>query len=381
MNLTKPAFDEQEMILLRDCLNSGWVTQGTMVRRFEAMFVKRHKVKFALATSSCTTALHLAIMALDIGPGDEVIVPAFTWVTSANCVEYVNAKVVFADVEEDTFNISPTSLEAAITPNTKAVVVVHLFGLAAKMDEIIRIARKHQLYIVEDAACAIGTTYDSKPVGGLGDIGCFSFHPRKIVTTGEGGMITTNHEKYSDKIASLKNHGASTPPNTENTLYYKPYQMDDFNVLGYNFRLSDIQASIGIAQMGKLESFLTERRVLAERYYELLQDIEEILLPQRPGMCGHTFQSFVIRVKEGGLHSRNRLMDELYAHGIQTRPGTHAVHRLGYYRKKYNLQPSDFPKASVCEDTSVTLPLYPDMTEEDQLFVVQRIKESFSAQR
>ena len=195
MKLTAPKFDESEIELLRACLDSGWVTQGPMTRRFEELIAARHGVKHALATTSCTAALHLAATALGLKAGDEVVVPAFTWVTSAHCAEYVGARAVFADIDLATYNLDPAALAAAITPRTKAVVAVHLFGLAAPMDEILSIARRHDLVIIEDAACAIGTTYKGKPVGGLADVGCFSFHPRKIVTTGEGGAVTTKDDE------------------------------------------------------------------------------------------------------------------------------------------------------------------------------------------
>ena len=377
MNLTRPKFDDDEMRLLKQCLDSGWVTQGPFTAEFERLFSARHQVKYALATTSCTAALHLAVMALDLRPGDEVIVPAFTWVTSAHCAEYVGAKAVFADVEPNTYNLDPKAFEAAITQNTRAVVVVHLFGLAAKMGEIMPIAKKHGLSVIEDAACAIGTTYDGKPVGGIGDIGCFSFHPRKIITTGEGGMVTTSEEDFANRIRSLRNHGATAHLKPiEQPL--RPYWMGPFDLLGYNLRLSDIQAAIGVAQMSKLDALLEERRDLAERYSRLLSDLEQIALPiTTDAKSRHTYQSYVIRVLKGGMTKRNEIMDYLDSQGIQTRPGTHAVHHLGYYANKYNIKPEQFPVASTCEDTTITLPLFPDMTEKEQDFVISFLKKAF----
>ena len=375
MNVTEPKFDEREIELLRACLNSHWVTQGPFAKKFEQAFAQKHQVSFALTTTSCTAALHLAVLALGLGPEDEVIVPAFTWVTSANCVEYVGARVVFVDVEPNSFNLGSTLLEKAITPNTKAIVVVHLFGLAAKMDEIMTVARKHHLYVIEDAACAVGTTYRDKPVGGFGDVGCFSFHPRKIITTGEGGMVTTNFEKIALKIQSLRNHGATgvPPAYKENP---KPYAMSTFDVLGYNLRMSDIQAAVGVAQMEKLDALLSERKQMAKNYDELLCNVNRIAPPIVPQGCGHTYQSYVIRVLQGGRQKRNEIMDYLASLNIQTRPGTHAVHRLGYYQSKYHLSPSDFPVASLCEDMTITLPLFPGMTLEDQQVVISNLKKA-----
>lgn len=371
MQITSPAFDEQEILMIKQCLDSGWVTQGPMTHQFEELFQQQHQVQYALATTSCTAALHLAAMALQLEPGDEVIVPAFTWVTSAHCAEYVGAKVVFADVERDTFNIDPVALEAAITPKTKAVVVVHLFGLAARMEEILAIAHKYNIAIIEDAACAVGTTYDGKPVGGLGDIGCFSFHPRKVITTGEGGMLTTNNAELAERLKVLRNHGASPNPHIDAT---KPYYMGCFDQLGFNLRFSDIQAAIGIAQMKKLSKLLSERINLAKQYNQHLEGVADIATPTIPTLCGHSYQSYVIKIIDGGVNRRNTIMEVMAADGIQTRPGTHAVHRLGYYQNKYNLKAEQYPNAADAEDLSITLPIFPGMNENDQQLVVNSLK-------
>ncbi|MEE8492545.1 MAG: DegT/DnrJ/EryC1/StrS family aminotransferase [Nitrospirales bacterium] len=373
MNITSPKFDDHEIQLVKQCLASGWVTQGPFVQEFEKLFASRHQVTHALATTSCTAALHLACMALRLKPGDEVVVPAFTWVTSAHCVEYMGAKVVFAEVEAETFNIDPKALEAALTPNTRAVVVVHLFGLAAKMQEIMAITRERGVAVIEDAACAVGASYQGRPVGGFGEFGCFSFHPRKVITTGEGGMVTTNLADLAAKVRSLRNHGATGHPEGDPTVG-KPYGMGTFDMLGHNLRLSDVQGSIGVAQMSKLDALLAERKGLAKRYDDLLAGVEELRTPAVPEKCGHTYQSYVVRVAQGGMAKRNAIMELLAAQNIQTRPGTHAVHRLGYYAKKYNLRAEDFPISAACEDTTITLPLFPGMTDEDQQCVVEALR-------
>lgn len=370
MQITAPAFDESELRLVRECLESGWVTQGRLTERFEQLTAQRHQVAHAFATTSCTAALHIAAAALNLGPGDEVVVPAFTWITSAHCAEYVGAKAVFADVRPETFNIDPAALEAAITPRTRAVVAVHLFGLAADMEAIMAIARRHDLAVIEDAACAIGSSHRGRPVGGIGDIGCFSFHPRKVITTGEGGMVTTRRDDLVEAVKALRNHGATgvvaspdDPPG--------PWTMATFNRLGFNLRLSDIQAAVGVAQFAKLEELLAERRRLALRYSEMLAGLDAFALPtDGVDTDGHTFQSYVIRVLDGGRGRRNRIMSEMAEADIQTRPGTHAVHRLGYYRDKYGLRAEDFPIAAACEDTTITLPIFPGMTQSDQERVV-----------
>jgi len=370
MNITAPKFDEEEIRLLRQCLDSGWVTQGPMVLEFERLFAARHRVPQALATTSCTAALHLAALALELGPGDEVIVPAFTWVTSAHCAEYVGAKAVFADVSSASFNLDPAALAAAITPRTRAIVAVHLFGRAAPMEEILALARPRGIAVIEDAACAIGTTYRGRPVGAIGTIGCFSFHPRKAITTGEGGMVTTASEELAARARSMRNHGATGVAPGEDPS--KPYTMGTFNALGYNLRLSDIQAAVGVAQMAKLDGLLAERRRLALGYSRLLAGVAGVAAPEDD--VGHTYQSFVIRVLEGGRKKRNAVMEALAAEGIQTRPGTHAAHRLGYYAGKYGIRPEQFPVAVACEDETITLPIFPGMAAPEQEFVVSSLR-------
>ncbi|WP_076858901.1 DegT/DnrJ/EryC1/StrS family aminotransferase [Bradyrhizobium mercantei] len=373
MNITEPSFDEAEIALLRECLNSKWVTQGPLTERFERLIAEKHGVKHALACTSCTAALHLATLALKLGPGDEVIVPAFTWVTSAHSAEYVGAKPVFVDVDLSTFNLDPDRLLAAITPRTKAIVAVHLFGLAAPMDEIKAIAEPRGIAVIEDAACAIGTTYKGKPVGAIGDIGCFSFHPRKAVTTGEGGAVTTNRDDLAERVRSQRNHGSTGAPDAS-IEPHGPWTMATFDNLGFNLRLSDIQAAVGVAQMGKLDRLLAERRRLGRRYSELLAGANSIVTPLGGDVEGHAYQSYVIRLLEGGRKRRNALMSALADKKIQTRPGTHAVHRLGYYVNKYALKPEQFPNAVTAEDTTITLPIFPGMTEDDQQMVVQIVR-------
>ena len=376
--LTQPSFDDEEILLLKQCLNSGWVTQGPLVKKFEDLFSARHQVRHSLATTSCTAALHLATLALELGPGDEVIVPAFTWVTSAHAAEYVGARAVFADIDLSTYNLSPDAFRAAITPRTRAVVVVHLFGLSAQLKEIRQIAQAHGLHIIEDAACATGTTYHDRPVGSFGDFGCFSFHPRKVVTTGEGGMVTTADDELSKRVQSLRCHGDTIVFNPRSTPAM-PYDMDPFDMLGFNLRMSDIQAAVGVAQMGKLDQLLSERKRLANRYSQLLDGFSDLALPFTPPGCGHTYQSYVVRLREGGRPRRNRVMDLFVSNRIQSRPGTHAVHRLGYYRDKYQIHTDQFPNACLGEDTTITLPIFPGMTESDQSFIVEVLRDGLNS--
>jgi len=379
MQITTPSFDEVEVEAVRQCLRSGWVTQGPAVAQFEKLVAARHQVQHALATTSCTAALHLATLALDLKSGDEVIVPAFTWVTSAHCAEYVGAKAVFVDVDPMTFNLSIPHLETAITPRTRAVVAVHLFGLAAPMMEILELTQPRGIAVIEDAACAIGTEYRGRPIGGIGDIACFSFHPRKVVTTGEGGMVTTQNSDHARRIQSLRNHGATGLPPATTAEPHGPWTMANFDVLGFNLRLSDIQAAVGIAQMAKLDALLAERRAAALCYSALLADVATLALPTGADAAGHSFQSYVIRLLEGGRARRNAVMALLAEQQIQTRPGTHAVPRLGYYREKYGLRAEDFPVACTMEDTTITLPIYPGITASDQQRVVALIRQGLGA--
>ncbi len=377
--LTRPDFDARDVAAVERCLASGWVTEGPQARELERLFAARHQARFARVTSSCTAALHVSALAVGWSPGDEVIVPAFTWITSANAAEYAGARAVFADVDPVTFNLDPAAAAAAVTPRTRGIVVVHLFGLAAELDPILTLARRHQLTVVEDAACAVGTTYRDRPVGTFGALGCFSFHPRKVISTGEGGMVITDDPALDERVQSLRNHGSTGMPSCAAAGPPPPWQMSTFERLGYNLRLSDIQASIGVVQMGKLDGLLAERRALARGYHERLGELADLALPVAPAGCGHTYQSYVVRLREGGVERRNRIMQTLAEEGVETRPGTHAVHRLGFYAQKYRLRSDDFPIAAACEDTSITLPLFPRMNDGDQDRVASAVGRALAA--
>ena len=254
---------------------------------------------------------------------------------------------------------------------------VHLFGLAAPIDEIRALCTPRGIRVVEDAACAIATSYKGKPVGGLGDIGCFSFHPRKVVTTGEGGMVTTNDDMLAAAVRSLRNHGSTGLPPAEQEAH-GPWTMATFNRIGFNLRLSDIQAAVGVAQMAKLGTLVAERIACANRYDALLRNLEDVVLPVSGDRAGHTFQSYVIRLRKGGRAKRNAVMAALAQKSIQTRPGTHAVHRLGYYKKKYDLADQMFANAALAEDTTITLPIFPGMTEGQQAFVANALRNALT---
>ena len=370
--ISLPVTGQEEWEALKEPLMSGWLTSGPKVREFEQLFAERHGVKYALAVTSATTALHLALVALGIKEGDEVIVPAFTWVSTANVVLYCGAKVVFVDIDPFTFNINPEDLSKRITSKTKAIIPVHLFGLCADMDKIKEIAGN--IPLVEDGACAAGASYKGTPAGGLGTIGCFSFHPRKSVTTGEGGMITTNDDELAEIMGMLRNHGASI---SEEQRHHgaKPYMLPDFNALGYNYRMTDLQGAVGVVQIKKLDQFIDEREKWANFYTKELDSIPWLRTPKHGADYKHGWQSFVTFVDESkSPASRNEIMELLQQQGISTRPGTHAIHMLNFYKEKFNIQPSDYPGAQAANNYSMSIPLHNRMVAEDFDYVVSVIK-------
>ncbi len=370
--ISLPVTGEEEWQSTREPLINGWLTSGPKVREFEQLFAQRHHVKHALAVTSATTALHLALMALEVGPGDEVIVPAFTWVSTANVVLYCGGNVVFADVDPLTFNIDPEDLKKRITSRTKVIIPVHLFGLCANMDAIKAIAG--DIPIVEDGACAAGAAFKGIPAGALGTIGCFSFHPRKSVTTGEGGMITTNDDRLADVMSMMRNHGASI---SEEQRHHgtRPYILPNFNMLGYNYRMTDIQGAVGVVQIKKLDQFIDERAKWAAFYIEQLAEIKWLRTPQVSVDYKHGWQSFVTFVDESKApFSRNEIMEKLQEHGISTRPGTHAVHMLSFYAEKYKIKPRDYSGAQEANDYSMSIPLHNRMVAEDYDYVVKFLK-------
>lgn len=363
IDIAKPVLGDEEWQALREPLESGWLTQGPKVRAFEEAFALRHGVRYAVATTSCTTALHLALSALNVGPGDEVIVPAFTFVATANAVLYCGATPIFVDVRLDTYNIDSALVSAAVTDRTRAVIPVHLFGLCADIESL-RTAVPDRVAVIEDAACAAGSAYKGIPAGSLGLAGCFSFHPRKSITTGEGGMLTTDDEALAKRARTLRSHGASV---SEEMRHHSraPQVAPAFNVIGYNYRMTDLQAAIGLVQLGKLDRFIAERRIWASWYGEQLGDLEWLNLPVCPDNCTHGWQSFVARLRDDAPLKRNDLMARLQAMGISTRQGTHAVTELNYYRDRYDLRQKQFPNAAKLQEQTLALPLHNAMSPGD----------------
>jgi perosamine synthetase len=369
--ISLPSMDEEEWEALKAPIESGWITQGPKVKEFETMFAKRHNVKHALAVSNCTTALHLALIACGVKEGDEVIVPAFTWVATANAVMYCNATPVFIDIDPLTFNVDVTQIKNKITSKTKAIIPVHLFGLCADIDYIK--ANFPDLKIVEDAACAAGSALQGRPSGSLGDIGCFSFHPRKSITTGEGGMLTTNNDVIAENLNKLRNHGASI---SEEQRHHgpKPYILAAFDIVGYNYRMTDLQGALGTVQLKKLDRFIDERQTWADYYSEQLKDIIWLRTPQVPEGYKHGWQSYVVFIDEQKSPlKRNDMMEVLQQKGISTRPGTHAVHMLGAYANAFTIKPEDFPGAFAADQYSMSIPLHNKMVKEDFDYIIEAL--------
>lgn len=370
IEIAQPCVGEAEWAATRECFESGWLTQGPKVAEFERAFALRHQVEFAVATTSCTTALHLGLHALGIGPGDEVVVPAFTWIASANVVRYCGATPVFCDVQPDSYNLDPSELGGVVTANTRAVIAVHLFGLCADVPAIRQVI-PDEVAVVEDAACAVGSTLGGTTAGALGDMAAFSFHPRKIITTGEGGMLTTNNADLAEIASVARNHGASISEEARH-LGPQPYLLPDFDVLGFNYRMTDLQGAVGSMQLSRLDELIDHRRAIAARYDEALGDIPWLTTPHVPPGSTHSYQSYVCVVEESKAPAdRNELMARLQAEGVSTRPGTHAPVSSGLYSA--SVDPEQFPTAIRLEHQSMAIPLHNRLSDTDVERVIEEL--------
>jgi perosamine synthetase len=379
--ITKTSFLDTDFDAVKKVLESGWVVQGPKVKEFEDMWCSFTGSRYSVAVTSCTTALHLSLIAAGVKQGDEVIVPSFTWIATVNAVEYCGAKPVFCDIDLKTFNIDATKAGNLITEKTKAIIPVHLFGLSADMDLISEISSSKKLKIIEDAACGFGAFYKGKHAGNFGDFGCFSFHPRKAITTGEGGMITINNEEADIYLRSLRDHGASIS-DLQRHSGVQPYLLPDFSNLGYNYRMTDIQAVLGVMQMKRANEILNKRTEIARRYNEGLKNSSLIRVPVYDNKYKHGYQSYVCMFMPEDIdiksyrrvnELRNELMKYLLNKGISTRPGTHAVHTQKYYSNKYNIKQEGYPNSLFADRCSVSLPLYPSMTNEETDYVINTI--------
>ena len=342
--LMVPDINEDDIQSVVDVLRSGMLVQGVYVEKLEKNIADYLNVKNAVAVSSGTATLHIALVALGIGPGDEVIIPAFSYIATANVVELVGAKPVFVDIDINSFNIDVNQIEAAITDKTKAIMPVHEFGLACNITEVCKIAAKHNLFVIEDAACALGAKEKGKYVGSFGDVGSFSFHPRKAITSGEGGMLVTNDDELAEKFRVLRNHGIS----------YKNGKMD-FIDAGFNYRMTDFQAALVNSQFQRFEKILEQRNSLAKIYLDELKDINSIQLPSHPENKNHTWQSFHILVQS----DRDQLIVKLKEKGIGTNYGAQCIPYQAFYKNKYGYNSSiEFPNSYLSYTNGLVLPLY-----------------------
>jgi dTDP-4-amino-4,6-dideoxygalactose transaminase len=368
IRLTIPAIDQAEIDAVTEVLRSGYLVQGPKVAEFEEALAKLVGVQHAVAVSSGTAALHLALLSLNIGPGDIVITTAYSWPATANVIELCGAETRFVDISLDDLNIDVARLEAECEKlrsdpltrgRVKAIMPVHAFGMPANMTAIMEIANKYKLHVVEDAACALGASWDGRPCGSWGALGCFSFHPRKAITTGEGGVITTNDNKLAERLRTLRNHGLSPTS-----------QLPDFVEAGFNYRLTEMGAAVGTSQLTKFDSLLDLRREMAARYDALLQ--ESPITPQREQAHERSvFQSYVVRLPSNFVN--RDIIAILREQGIESTIGTYHVPMTRFFREKYSIQLGDFPNADIAMQTALTLPLHHELTLEDQRFVAEQL--------
>jgi perosamine synthetase len=365
--VARPSIGAEEEAAVVAALRSGWVSQGPRVAEFEKQFAAYVKADCAVAVSSCTTALHLAMVTAGVAPGDEVLCPSLSFIATANAIVYAGARPVFVDIDETTYNLDPASVERSITSKTKAILVVHQIGLPAALDEILAIAARHGLVVIEDAACAIGSEYNGSRIGRPHSaMACFSFHPRKILTTGEGGMITTSDADLAARLRKLRQHSMSVSDlarHSSSTVVSETY-----DEVGYNYRMTDMQAAIGLVQLEKLPNMLARRRELALRYSSRLSSLPWLAVPYEPAECRHNFQSYMVRLLENAPLTRDGLMQELLNRGISSRRGIMAIHRESAHRGTQ--WDALLPETNLAADQALTLPLFHEMTTEEQDYVI-----------
>lgn len=366
--ITRPWLGEEEVEAAADVIRSGWLTQGRRVEDFEQAVASYVGAEHAVAVSNCTAALHLALVAAGVGPGDEVICPSFSFIATANAIVHAGAIPVFVDIDARTYNIDAASVERAISPRTRAIVPVDQIGLAADLRYIRKLADFHSLAVVEDAAPAIGATFEAERVGSRSEITCFSFHPRKSITTGEGGMITTDDGEIAAHLRRLRSHGASVSDLVRHGS--GGVEIETYDELGFNYRMTDIQAAIGCTQITKLDRILADRVAAAERYSEMLAGDERVRLPYAPPGFHHTYQSYCVRLPSEEV--RAVVMSELAQQGIATRRGVMAIHLEPLYRGWF---PSySLPITEHATRETMLLPLYAGMSVSEQDCVVAALQ-------
>lgn len=360
--VAKPYLGAEEEAAVLEALRSGWISQGPKVAEFEKRFAAYAGAAEAVAVSSCTTALHLALLAAGVRPGDEVICPSLSFIATANAIVHAGATPVFADIDLATYNLDPARVEEAVTPRTRAILAVHQVGLPCALRELNDIAQRRGLILIEDAACAIGSEYHGERIGKPhGLMACFSFHPRKILTTGEGGMITTGDPDLAARLRRLRQHAMGVSDLVRHSA--SRVVVETYDEAGYNYRMTDLQAAVGLVQLGKLEEMLARRRALAARYTELLSNTPWLVLPACPEGCLPNFQSYMVRLTDEAPASRDELMQRLLDQGISTRRAVMAIHRELPYRGDWE---DRLPQTNRATDNGLILPLYHTMTEAEQ---------------
>lgn len=363
----KPWFGGGEAEAVAEVIASGWLTQGPRVQEFERAFAQRVGAPEAVATTSCTTALHLSLYASGVGPGDEVIVPSLSFIATANAVWQCGATPVFADIDPATYNLDPADVERKLTPRTKAVMPVHQVGLPADMDRFLDLAEGNGLVLVEDAACAIGALYRGRPIGSLGPLACFSFHPRKVITCGEGGMIAVHDPQVAERLRRLRQHAMDQSALARHKA--RDVVTEHYPERGWNARMTDLQAAVGLRQLAVLDTVLAERRRLAEHYSQALAGIPWIETPRDPEYAERTWQSYPIRLGPAAPVDADELMRLLLQDGIATRRGIMAIH----LEESYADPAIELPHTEAAARDVVLLPLFPGLGDEAQSYVIDRL--------
>lgn len=368
--IAKPYLTADEAQAAYDTILTGWITQGPRVAEFEEKFAAYTGAKYAVAVSNCTTALHLAMIVAGIGPGDEVICPSMSYIATANSIKYVGAKPVFAEVNPVTYNLDVKDAARKITPRTKAILLVHQIGMPADIDAFKELASIHNLKLIEDAACAAGSSYKGAKIGSHSELVCFSLHPRKVISTGDGGFVTTSREDYYQRMKLLRQHGMSINDRVRHES--SKLIFEDHIEVGYNYRMTDIQAAVGIKQLEKLDWIVEERRKIAMRYHEAFRDIDYIRLPNEENGYFSNYQSYSIYLKDDCPVSRNEIMQKMLDDGIATRRGIMTTHRETAY--KAECAGLSLPISENAADRSIILPLYIPMKNEDIEKVIEAFK-------
>jgi perosamine synthetase len=364
----RPDFDEAETHAVAEVLASGWVSQGPRVARFEQLFAERVGAKHAVATTSCTTALHLALILAGVGPGDEVICPSYTFIATANVVLYVGATPIFAEIEPTTWNIDLTDALRRVSTRTKAMIPVHQVGLAADIDGFAAF-RSRGIVVIEDAACAIGATYRGRPVGSHGYTACWSFHPRKTLSMGEGGILTTDDARRAERASQLRSFAANVSDHARHQA--KGVVYEDYRELGYNYRMTDLQAAIGIEQLAKLDRLIARRRKIARTYDEAFGSIPGVQLPARPPYADHAYQSYAIRLLPDCQIDRDDMLKQLAERGISCRRGIPPIHLEPLYRDRCGVV--SLPVTEEVAARSIFLPIFASLEDSDQQRVITSV--------